>query len=267
MSTFQVPTLAEMTAQGQAPEVLFWVGCAGSFDDRAKRITKAIARILHHCEVPFAVLGAEESCTGDPAKRAGNEFLFQMQAAQNIAVLNGYEVKRIVTGCPHCFNVLKNEYPELGGNYEVMHHTQFIRDLIDQGRLKVADGNPFKGRRITFHDPCYLGRGNGEYVAPRDVLSTLDAELVEMRRCKKNGLCCGAGGAQMFKEAEKGNREVNHERTDDVLDVNPAIVATGCPFCNTMMTDGVKNAERESSIDVKDIAELIAEAADLLPTA
>ena len=156
MSTFQVPTLAEMTAQGQTPEVLFWVGCAGSFDDRAKRITKAIARILHHCEVPFAVLGAEESCTGDPAKRAGNEFLFQMQAAQNIAVLNGYEVKRIVTGCPHCFNVLKNEYPELGGNYEVMHHTQFIRDLIDQGRLKVADGNPFKGRRITFHDPCYL---------------------------------------------------------------------------------------------------------------
>lgn len=241
-------------------------GVCWKFDDRAKRITKAIARILHHCEVSFAVLGAEESCTGDPAKRAGNEFLFQMQAAQNIAVLNGYEVKRIVTGCPHCFNVLKNEYPELGGNYEVMHHTQFIRDLIDQGRLKVADGNPFKGRRITFHDPCYLGRGNGEYAAPRDVLSTLDAELVEMRRCKKNGLCCGAGGAQMFKEAEKGNREVNHERTDDVLDANPAIVATGCPFCNTMMTDGVKNAERESSIDVKDIAELIAEAADLVPS-
>ncbi|MDA0728495.1 MAG: (Fe-S)-binding protein [Bacteroidetes bacterium] len=266
MSSFQVPTLAEMTAQGQTPEVLFWVGCAGSFDDRAKRITKAIARILHHCEVSFAVLGSEESCTGDPAKRAGNEFLFQMQAAQNIAVLNGYEVKRIVTGCPHCFNVLKNEYPELGGSYEVMHHTQFIRDLIDQGRLKVADGNPFKGRRITFHDPCYLGRGNGEYAAPRDVLTTLDAELVEMRRCKQNGLCCGAGGAQMFKEAEKGHREVNHERTDDVLDVNPHIVATGCPFCNTMMTDGVKHAERESSITVKDIAELIAEAADLLPS-
>ncbi len=266
MSTFSVPTLAEMTAQGQTPEVLFWVGCAGSFDDRAKRITKAIARILHHCEVPFAVLGAEESCTGDPAKRAGNEFLFQMQAAQNIAVLNGYEVKRIVTGCPHCFNVLKNEYPELGGNYEVMHHTQFIRDLIDQGRLKVADGNPFKGRRITFHDPCYLGRGNGEYAAPREVLGTLDAELVEMRRCKQNGLCCGAGGAQMFKEAENGHREVNHERTDDVLHANPQVVATGCPFCNTMMTDGVKNAERESSIDVKDIAELIAEAADLVPS-
>ncbi|MBL6645468.1 MAG: (Fe-S)-binding protein [Flavobacteriales bacterium] len=259
-----VPTLAEMNARGESPEVLFWVGCAGSFDDRAKRITKAIARILHAAEVPFAVLGAEESCTGDPAKRAGNEFLFQMQAAQNIAVLNGYGVKRIVTGCPHCFNTLKNEYPELGGEYEVMHHTQFIQQLIADGRLKVADGQPFKGKRITFHDPCYLGRGNGEYEAPRAALAALDADLVEMRRCKKNGLCCGAGGAQMFKDAEKGNREVNHERTDDVLATGAKVVATGCPFCNTMMTDGVKNAEREGDIVVKDIAELIAEAADLL---
>ena len=259
-----VPTLAEMTARGETPEVLFWVGCAGSFDDRAKRITKAIARILTAAEVPFAVLGAEESCTGDPAKRAGNEFLFQMQAAQNIAVLNGYGVQRIVTGCPHCFNTLKNEYPELGGNYTVMHHTQFIQQLIADGRLKVADGQPFKGRRITFHDPCYLGRGNGEYAAPRAALEALDADLVEMRRCKKNGLCCGAGGAQMFKDAEKGNREVNHERTDDVLETGAKVVATGCPFCNTMMTDGIKNAEREADIEVKDIAELIAEAADLL---
>ena len=259
-----VPTLAEMTARGETPEVLFWVGCAGSFDDRAKRITKAIARILNAAEVPFAVLGAEESCTGDPAKRAGNEFLFQMQAAQNIAVLNGYGVQRIVTGCPHCFNTLKNEYPELGGTYAVMHHTQFIQQLIADGRLKVADGQPFKGRRITFHDPCYLGRGNGEYAAPRAALAALDADLVEMRRCKKNGLCCGAGGAQMFKDAEKGNREVNHERTDDVLATGAKVVATGCPFCNTMMTDGIKNAEREADIEVKDIAELIAEAADLL---
>ena len=211
-----------------------------------------------------AVLGAEESCTGDPAKRAGNEFLFQMQAAQNIAVLNGYGVKRIVTGCPHCFNTLKNEYPELGGEYEVLHHTQFIQQLINDGRLRISDGNPFKGRRITFHDPCYLGRGNGEYDAPRAALEALDADLVEMRRCKKNGLCCGAGGAQMFKDAEKGDREVNHERTDDVLASGAKVVATGCPFCNTMMTDGVKNAEREKDIDVKDIAELIAEAADLL---
>ena len=259
-----VPTLAEMTARGETPEVLFWVGCAGSFDDRAKRITKAIARILNAAEVPFAVLGAEESCTGDPAKRAGNEFLFQMQAAQNIAVLNGYGVQRIVTGCPHCFNTLKNEYPELGGNSTVMHHTQFIQQLIADGRLKVADGQPFKGRRITFHDPCYLGRGNGEYAAPRAALEALDADLVEMRRCKKNGLCCGAGGAQMFKDAERGNREVNHERTDDVLETGAKVVATGCPFCNTMMTDGIKNAEREADIEVKDIAELIAEAADLL---
>ncbi len=259
-----VPTLAEMTARGETPEVLFWVGCAGSFDDRAKRITKAIARILNAAEVPFAVLGAEESCTGDPAKRAGNEFLFQMQAAQNIAVLNGYGVQRIVTGCPHCFNTMKNEYPELGGTYTVMHHTQFIQQLIADGRLKVADGQPFKGRRITFHDPCYLGRGNGEYEAPRAALEALDADLVEMRRCKKNGLCCGAGGAQMFKDAEKGNREVNHERTDDVLETGAKVVATGCPFCNTMMTDGIKNAEREADIEVKDIAELIAEAADLL---
>jgi len=259
-----VPTLAEMNARGESTEVLFWVGCAGSFDDRAKRITKAIARILHAAEVPFAVLGAEESCTGDPAKRAGNEFLFQMQAAQNIAVLNGYGVKRIVTGCPHCFNTLKNEYPELGGEYEVLHHTQFIQQLINDGRLRISDGNPFKGRRITFHDPCYLGRGNGEYDAPRAALEALDADLVEMRRCKKNGLCCGAGGAQMFKDAEKGDREVNHERTDDVLASGAKVVATGCPFCNTMMTDGVKNAEREEDIHVKDIAELIAEAADLL---
>ena len=259
-----VPTLAEMNARGESTEVLFWVGCAGSFDDRAQRITKAIARILHAAEVPFAVLGAEESCTGDPAKRAGNEFLFQMQAAQNIAVLNGYGVKRIVTGCPHCFNTLKNEYPELGGEYEVLHHTQFIQQLINDGRLRISDGNPFKGRRITFHDPCYLGRGNGEYDAPRAALEALDADLVEMRRCKKNGLCCGAGGAQMFKDAEKGDREVNHERTDDVLASGAKVVATGCPFCNTMMTDGVKNAEREEDIHVKDIAELIAEAADLL---
>ena len=264
MNSFNIPTLAEMTAAGQTPEVLFWVGCAGSFDDRAKSITKAIARILHASETSFAVLGQEESCSGDPAKRAGNEFLYQMQAAQNIAVMNGYGIKRIITGCPHCFNVLKNEYPELGGHYEVQHHTQFIRELIEQGKLKMADGAPFKGKRITFHDPCYLGRGNGEYLAPRDVIAKLDAELVEMRRCKQNAMCCGAGGAQMFKEAEKGDREVNHERTDDVIESKAEVVATGCPFCNTMMTDGVKNANKEGEVIVKDVAELIAEAADLL---
>ena len=265
MNTFKVPTMAEMTAEGKAPDVLFWVGCAGSFDDRAKSITKAIARILHHTEISFAVLGAEESCTGDPAKRAGNEFLFQMQAAANISVLNGYGIKKIVTGCPHCFNIMKNEYPELGGKYEVMHHSQFIATLIADGKLTLADKHPFKGKRITFHDPCYLGRGNGEYDAPRSVIEALDAELVEMKRCKSKGLCCGAGGAQMFKEAEKGNKEINDERTGDVLETKASVVATGCPFCNTMMTDGVKSAEKSNTIDVKDIAEMIAQAANILP--
>lgn len=249
-------------AAGETPEVLFWVGCAGSFDDRAKKITKAIAKILHKANVSFAILGSEESCTGDPAKRAGNEFLFQMMAMQNIEVMNAYEVKKIVTGCPHCFNTLKNEYPALGGKYEVMHHTQLIQDLIADGKLTI-EGGEFKGKKITFHDPCYLGRGNGEYEAPRALIQKLDAELVEMKRCKTNGLCCGAGGAQMFKEAEKGNKEVNIERTEDALAIQPNVIATGCPFCNTMMTDGVKHFEQEHVIAVKDIAELIAEAGEL----
>ena len=254
--------MAEMAAAGESPEVLFWVGCMGSFDDRAKKITKAFARLLNKANVKFAVLGTEESCSGDPAKRAGNEFLFQMQAFANIQVLNAYEVKRIVTACPHCFNTLKNEYPELGGNYEVIHHTTFINSLLKEGQLTV-EGGSFKGKKITFHDPCYLGRANYVYQAPREVLQKLDAELVEMKRCRQNGLCCGAGGAQMFKEAEKGNKEVNIERTEDVLESKADIVAAGCPFCNTMMTDGVKHFNKEGEIEVKDIAELIAEAADL----
>src|SRR5690554_5335432 len=248
----KVPTMAEMTANGEVPEILFWVGCAGSFDDRAKKITKAIVKILNKCEVKFAVLGAEESCTGDPAKRAGNEFLFQMQA-----------MKKIVTGCPHCFNTMKNEYPELGGNYDVVHHTQLIQSLIADGRLQVKDGDTFKGKRITFHDPCYLGRANNVYEAPREMLQKLDAELVEMKNCKAKGTCCGAGGAQMFKEAEKGDKEVNVKRTEEAMEVKPNIIATGCPFCNTMMTDGVKNKEQEGNIEVIDVAELIATAADL----
>ncbi|MCH8555815.1 MAG: (Fe-S)-binding protein [Schleiferiaceae bacterium] len=258
----KVPTMAEMLATGEVPEVLFWVGCAGSFDDRAKKITKAFVKILNEANVSFAVLGTEEGCTGDPAKRAGNEFLFQMQAMMNIQVLNGYEVKKIVTACPHCFNTLKNEYPSLGGNYEVVHHTQFIKGLLANGRIRV-EGGQFKGKRIVFHDPCYLGRANGEYEAPRELLSKLDAELSEMRRCKTKGLCCGAGGAQMFKEAEKGNKEVNIERTEEALETKPDFIATGCPFCNTMMTDGVKNQNREDSVKVMDVAELIAQAADL----
>ena len=263
MSELKVHTMAEYIAKGETPEILFWVGCAGSFDDRAKKITKAVAKILNKVEMKFAVLGAEESCTGDPAKRAGNEFLFQMQAMGNIQVLNGYDVKKIVTGCPHCFNTLKNEYPELGGNYEVIHHSQLLQELINDGKLRLEGGEMFKGKKITFHDPCYLGRANNVYEAPRNVLQKLDAELVEMKRCKTKGLCCGAGGAQMFKEAEKGNKEINDERTEDALEVKPDIVATGCPFCNTMMTDGIKTAEKEESVEVLDIAELIMMAEDL----
>ena len=258
----KVPTMVEMMAQGKQPEVLFWVGCAGSFDDRAKKITKAFVKILNKANVEFAVLGTEESCSGDPAKRAGNEFLFQMQAMTNIEVLNAYEIKKIVTACPHCFNTLKNEYPQLGGNYEVVHHTELLKSLLDEGRLTI-EGGKYKGKRITFHDPCYLGRGNDVYEAPRELIQKLDVELVEMKRCKTNGLCCGAGGAQMFKESEKGDKDINVERTEDAIAVDPSIIATGCPFCNTMMTDGIKSTDKEDSIEVLDIAELIANAEDL----
>ncbi|MBB4119265.1 Fe-S oxidoreductase [Mesonia hippocampi] len=258
----KVPTMAEYMVEGKQPEVLFWVGCAGSFDDRAKKITKAFVKILSKANVEFAVLGTEESCTGDPAKRSGNEFLFQMQAVTNIEVLNAYEVKKIVTACPHCFNTIKNEYPGLGGNYEVVHHTQFLKDLLEEGRLRV-EGGKFKGKRITFHDPCYLGRANNEYEAPRDLLRKLEVELIEMRKCKSQGLCCGAGGGQMFKEPEKGNKDVNVLRTEQALETNPELIAAGCPFCNTMMTDGVKSKEKEAEIEVKDVAEMIAEAEDL----
>ncbi|GAA0723227.1 (Fe-S)-binding protein [Aquimarina litoralis] len=258
----KVPTMAEYMAEGKMPEVLFWVGCAGSFDDRAKKITKAFVKLLHSSKVDFAVLGTEESCTGDPAKRSGNEFLFQMQAVTNIEVMNAYEIKKVVTACPHCFNTLKNEYPALGGNYEVMHHAQFLKSLLDEGRLTV-EGGKFKGKRITFHDPCYLGRANNVYEAPRDLLKKLEVELTEMKRSRRNGLCCGAGGAQMFKEPEPGNKDVNIERTEDALETKPDIIAAGCPFCNTMMTDGVKNKEKEDSIEVLDVAELIANAQDL----
>ena len=257
----KAPTMAEFAATGKQPEVLFWVGCAGSFDDRAKKITKAFVRLLNKAEVEFAVLGTEESCTGDPAKRSGNEFLFQMQAVTNIEVLNAYDVKKIVTACPHCFNTLKNEYPSLGGDYKVMHHTQFLKSLLDEGRLTI-EGGKFKGKRITFHDPCFLGRANDVYEAPRDLIKKLDAELVEMKNCRKKGLCCGAGGAQMFKDAEKGNKEINIERTEQAMEVKPDIIAAGCPFCNTMMTDGVKN-KAEGQIEVMDVAELIANANDL----
>jgi Fe-S oxidoreductase len=254
----QVPTMAEVIAKGQVPDILFWVGCSGSFDQRAQKITRAFATILNKLEINYAILGNEEACTGDPVRRAGNEFMFQMMAYQNIQVLNQYNIRKIVTTCPHCFNTLKNEYAELGGHYEVVHHSSFLQSLINEGRIKLKGGGQFKGKRITYHDSCYLGRANGIYEAPRQVLEILDAELVEMKRCRTYGLCCGAGGAQMFKEEEKGDKRVNQERTDEAIDTGASIIAAACPFCNTMMTDGVKVREKEEEVKVLDIAELIA---------
>ncbi len=253
-----VQTMAQMTAAGNSPEILFWVGCAGSFDQRAQRITKSFAQILEKTGISFAILGAEEMCTGDPARRAGNEFLFQMMAYNNIQVLNGYGVKKIVTACPHCFNTLGNEYPALGGHYEVIHHTTLLQQLINEGKIKMKEGGSFKGKKITYHDSCYLGRINNIYEAPRAVLEALDAELVEMKRCRSNGLCCGAGGAQMFKEEEEGSTRVNWDRTNEAIATGAAIIAAACPFCNTMLTDGVKKGEKEDDVQVMDVAELIA---------
>jgi heterodisulfide reductase subunit D len=254
----KVNTMAEMMATGITPEVLFWVGCAGSFDQRAQKITKAFVSILDKVGIQYAILGKEEACTGDPARRAGNEFLFQMMAYQNIQVLNGYGIKKIVTTCPHCFNILKNEYPELGGNYEVIHHTSFLQQLIDDGKIKMKEEGSFKGKKISYHDSCYLGRANEIYEAPRKVLEALDAELIEMKRCRSNGLCCGAGGAQMFKEDEPGDKRINIERTDEALATGASFIAAACPFCNTMMSDGVKNREKENEVAVLDVAEMIA---------
>ena len=281
-----VPVMADLAARNESPEILFWVGCAGAFDDRYKRVTRAFVRILDHVGIKYAVLGLEESCTSDPAKRAGNEFLFQMQALQNITTLNGYGIKKIVTACPHCFNTIKNEYPSLGGDYEVIHHSTYLQQLINEGKVGMSGGESFKGRRITFHDSCYLGRANNIYEAPRDVLAALDADLVEMKRSRANGLCCGAGGAQMWKEAEPGKKEINIERTEEALatlsgaaaalanlggvetettvpgahDLQGSIIAVSCPFCMTMMSDGVKNKEQESKVQVFDLDELVASA-------
>lgn len=254
-----IPTMAEMKDGGKSPEILFWVGCAGSFDQRAQKITKAFISILNKIEINYAILGKEEMCNGDPARRAGNEFLFQMMAYQNIQILNGYEIKKIVTTCPHCFNILKNEYPALGGNYEVIHHATFLQQLINEGKIKMKENGSFKGKKITYHDSCYLGRANNIYEAPRKVLEALDVELTEMKRSRSNGLCCGAGGAQMFKEEEKGAARINTERTKEAIGTGAAIIASNCPFCMTMLSDGVKLNEKEDQVKVIDIAELIAE--------
>jgi Fe-S oxidoreductase len=250
--------MADLAASGNAPEILFWVGCAGSFDQRAQKITKAFVTILDKVGVSYAILGAEETCTGDPVRRAGNEFMFQMMAYQNIQVLNNYGIKKIVTACPHCFNTLKNEYSELGGNYEVFSHAVFLQTLLNEGKIRIKDGGPFKGKKVTYHDSCYLGRANGIYEAPRKVLEALDSALVEMKRCKSNGLCCGAGGGQMFKEEEQGTTRVNWERTSEAIGTGAAYIAAACPFCNTMLTDGVKVKEKEESVEVLDIAEMVA---------
>jgi len=259
----EVPTMADLVAKGESPDVLFWVGCAGSFDDRYKRVTRAFVKILNAAGIRFAVLGTEESCTGDPARRAGNEFLFQMQAMNNIQVLNGYGIKKIVTACPHCFNTIKNEYPELGGDYEVIHHSVFLQQLIDEGKIRVKEGGSFKGKKITYHDSCFLGRANNIYEAPRAVLESLDADLVEMKRCRTKGFCCGAGGAQMFKEPEPGKKDINVDRTEEALATGAGTIAVACPFCMTMMSDGVKNKDMEATVRVRDLAELIAEAQGL----
>ena len=251
-----IPTLKELNEKGIEPEILFWVGCAGSFDDRAKKITKSFVRLLNKAEVSFGVLGTEESCTGDPAKRAGNEFLFQMQAVSNIEVLNSYNIKKIVTTCPHCFNTIKNEYPSLGGSYDVIHHTQLLDQLIKDGRIKV-EKDLYKGKKITFHDPCYLGRANKEYTAPRSLINSVKADLKEMKSCKEKALCCGAGGAQMFKESEKGNQEINIKRTKQAINTNAKIIAAGCPFCNTMLSDGIKSESENIDVKVMDISEII----------
>ena len=258
----KVPVVSELFTAGKSPEILFWVGCAGSFDQRAQKITRAFVTILNKLEISYAILGKEEMCTGDPVRRAGNEFMFQMMAYQNIQMLNNYGIKKIVTTCPHCFNTLKNEYPSLGGTYEVIHHTGFLQQLIDEGKIKMKENGTFKGKKITYHDSCYLGRANNIYEAPRKVLEALDAELIEMKRCRTTGLCCGAGGAQMFKEEEKGITRINFERTDEAIETGVEIIAAACPFCNTMLTDGVKNSEKEESVKVMDIAELIAASID-----
>ncbi len=252
----EIPTMAEVVASGKQPEYLFWVGCAGAIDDRYKKVTRAFAKLLTHCNVNYAILGAEESCTGDSARRAGNEMLFQMQAMTNISILNGYEVKKIITMCPHCFNSLKNEYPDLDGHYELIHHSEFINQLIAAGKLKV-DANKLNDKSITYHDPCYLGRANNEYNSARNVINSVSGNLTEMKRNKSFSLCCGAGGSQMFKEAEKGDKEVFMERINDAIETNANVVATSCPFCMTMMTDGIKYNNKEESMKNYDIAELV----------
>jgi heterodisulfide reductase subunit D len=254
----EVPVMADLLAKGEKPEYLFWVGCAGAFDDRYKKVVRAFVKILHYLNVSYAVLGKEETCTGDPARRAGNEMLYQMQALQVIEILKIYEVKKIITICPHCFNIFKNEYPDLGGQYEVINYLQFLNRFIEEGKLKI-EHESLGNISVTYHDPCYLGRANDIYEEPRQILKKLTGNVIEMHRNKSFALCCGAGGGQMFKEAEKGDKEVFIERTEDALKTEAKVIATACPFCMTMLTDGLKYKNREEDIKNLDIAELIAQ--------
>jgi len=242
-------------------KVLFWVGCAGAYDERYKKVSRSFARLMQIAGVDFAILGTEEKCTGDPARRAGNEYLAQMLMAENIATFNKYGVKKIVTACPHCFNILKNEYPQLSGcHYNVFHHSEFLLGLVESGKIKLTK----EGRsKIVYHDSCYLGRYNQIYEGPRRSIKLVpgSALLPDMKRSADKGFCCGAGGARMFMEEKTGKR-VNIERTEEALSLNPDVIGTACPFCMTMLTDGIKERDGSGRVQVKDIAELILEAAE-----
>ncbi len=250
----KIPIVSELIAEGKSIDILFWVGCAGNYDARAQKVTRSFCTILNQIGYSYAILGEEEKCTGDPARRAGNEFLFQMLAIQNIETLNSYGIKKIVCTCPHCFNTIKNEYPQLGGTYEVLHYSAFLDSLIKEGKLKIKETN---SEKVSYHDSCYLGRVNGEYEAPRSVLSALQKDIVEMKRSKANGLCCGAGGAQMFKEDEPGDQRINVMRTEEVLGTNTNKVIANCPFCITMLQDGLKAKDKQDQVMVYDLAEMI----------
>lgn len=251
----KVPVLANLHAEGVHPEILFWVGCAGSFDARAQKIVRSFCQIMNELDISYAILGEEEKCTGDPARRAGNEFLFQMLAIQNIEILNAYQVKKIVCSCPHCFNTLKNEYPELGGHYEVLHYSSFLEELIQLGKIQFKDAN--QHTIVSYHDSCYLGRVNGIYEAPRSIIEAMQLEIKEMKRSRAKGLCCGAGGSQMFKEEEPGTERINIERAKEIIQQNTKTVIANCPFCITMLTDGLKAMDKQDDIMVYDLAEMI----------
>jgi Fe-S oxidoreductase len=253
-----VPEMADVAASGEEVEYLFWVGCLGSFDGRNQRTTIALARILQAAGIRFAILGREETCTGDPARRAGNEYLAQLLARQAVETLNTYQVKRIVTACPHCFNAIKNEFPDYGGHYEVVHHSQLVSELLAEGRIRLRPDSAVARGKITYHDPCYLGRYNRVFDEPRAVVSALPGvELAEMPRNRSRSFCCGGGGGRMFMEETRGSR-INQARVREALETGAEVLAAACPFCMTMFEDGIRGAGVEGSLRVLDIAELVA---------